>query len=230
MRITGLLAIGFLAAVTVGSAQAAPNLITNGDFSAGNAGFTSAYTYETPASNVLVPEGTYTVTGDPHSVHDSWITLSGGNELIVNGATSGQPTIWEEDGISGAGSYHFSAAVTNICCNISYTGDNEPSQIIFQFSTDSGATWHDITNQLTNPPSDAGNPYALAANFTTTGTFDIRAVNGLTAAGGNDFAIDDIVVTSAVPEPAAWAMLLIGFFGVGAATRALRSRGALNAA
>ena len=40
------------------------NLLTNGDFSAGNTGFTSQYTYS-PGN--LLHEGTYTVDNNPHN-------------------------------------------------------------------------------------------------------------------------------------------------------------------
>jgi hypothetical protein len=33
-------------------------------------------------------------------------------------------------------------------------------------------------------------------------------------AGGNDFGIDDLVIT-AVPEPSTWAMMILGFAGIG---------------
>lgn len=232
MRMTGLLAASLLAATaTFSGAQAAVNLIANGDFSAGNTAFThgAEYAYVAPSAGALVPEGLYTIASDPNSVHPSWISTPGSNpELIVNGATSSDATIWQESGLGSAGTYAFSANVTNICCNTSYGGPNEPSEIIFQYSTD-GSTWTNIASQLTAPPGDAGIPYLLTANFTTTGAFDIRAINSLSAAGGNDFALDNISVTAAgVPEPATWTMFLVGFLGLGAMARMARNKGALG--
>jgi hypothetical protein len=43
----------------------------------------------------------------------------------------------------------------------------------------------------------------------------------LTAAGGNDFALDDITL-SVAPEPATWAMMIVGFGFAGAALRRRR--------
>lgn len=42
------------------------------------------------------------------------------------------------------------------------------------------------------------------------------------ASGGNSLEISDIAAISAVPEPAAWAMMILGFGGVGALVRKRR--------
>jgi len=41
---------------------------------------------------------------------------------------------------------------------------------------------------------------------------------------GEYFAVDNLSLSGAVPEPAAWGMMLVGFFGLGGAMRAARSR------
>src|ERR1700749_1397898 len=109
------------AAVSFSPALAAPNLITNGDFSAGNTGFTSGYTYVAPTANSMYPEGLYTIASDPYSVHNLWVSIPGGNpQLIVNGATNGSTTpVWGEQNISmvKSGIYSFSADITDVCCN-----------------------------------------------------------------------------------------------------------------
>ena len=62
----------------------AQNLVINGNFEAGNTGFTSAYTYAgvagTPSpisgnANTLWDEGTYSVGTDPNSLHASWASF-----------------------------------------------------------------------------------------------------------------------------------------------------------
>jgi len=63
-----------------------PNLcadIVNGDFSAGNTGFTSEYKYVSPADAQpaggyplgMWAEGTYSVDTDPHNQHDLWASF-----------------------------------------------------------------------------------------------------------------------------------------------------------
>jgi hypothetical protein len=58
------LAIAAIAAsiALCGVAQASPNLLVNGDFEAGNTGFTTQYTHS-PATGV--PEGVYAILSNP---------------------------------------------------------------------------------------------------------------------------------------------------------------------
>jgi gliding motility-associated-like protein len=72
-------------------------LVTNGDFEAGNTSFTSDYDY-CNTSDCLVPEGTYTVAADPTVYHPAFVgsdhTSGSGNFMIVNGSTTGSENIW----------------------------------------------------------------------------------------------------------------------------------------
>ena len=75
------------------------NLVANGDFSLGNVGFTSSYTWSAPPSTILL-EGDYSVYTDPHLVHLGFTsfgdhTTGTGNMMIVNGGPT--PTdVWCE--------------------------------------------------------------------------------------------------------------------------------------
>jgi hypothetical protein len=73
------------------------NLITNGDFEAGNKAFSSEYT----ASDSTQPEGTYTVGRDPVQHHPGAAsyadhTSGKGLMMIVNGAPAAGRTVWEQ--------------------------------------------------------------------------------------------------------------------------------------
>ena len=235
-------ALAFAAIVTVtamsAGAASAANLITNGDFSSGFTGFTTQYNPVAPTPNSLYPEGDITIAANPYSVHNLWVDLgdTGNPMLIVNGATQGSPTIWEEDNIatSAGGTYSFSADVMDICCNSAFGGNsNSPSLITFQVSTDGGAIWTDLASYLSAPgliaqSGDSGIAQSISGSFTSAagGQFSIRALNGITAAGGNDFALDNISVAG-VPEPATWAMMMVGLGSLGLS---LRSRRRLAAA
>ena len=86
------------------------NLIVNGDFEAGNTGFTSDYTYVAPplsnsGTNSLGAPAVYSVETDPYKGHAGWAsygdhTSGAGNMLIGNAAcddeqpTPGVETIW----------------------------------------------------------------------------------------------------------------------------------------
>ncbi len=69
------------------------NLINNGDFEAGNTGFTTEYTYLDPSVTggwTLGPEYMYTVSTNPSLYHSAWSsfgdhTSGSGNMMIVNG-------------------------------------------------------------------------------------------------------------------------------------------------
>jgi len=229
-----LSAVVAAAAMIPSLASAATNLITNGDFSAGNTGFTSGYGYVAPTANSMYPEGKYTIASNPIDVHDLWVSVPGGNNmLIANGAANSTLNIWEQSAIAvtNGGKYNFSADVMNVCCNKNFGGANSPSTIIFQVSADGGATWTDLVDHTTTPPADAGVIAPLSALYTaTSSSISLRAINSINAASGNDFAIDNLTFASAVPEPSTWAMLFLGFGAIGLMMRRRQSRGLAIAA
>jgi hypothetical protein len=197
----------------------ASNLITNGDFSTGFAGFTSDYTpVAYPSFNALLPEGTFTVGADPILDHQYFVPFSGSNDmLLVNGSTNGGETVL---GYSSplllAGTYSFGATVTDICCNETFAaagGVNAPSELKFVISTDGFVTSQTITTFTTSPP-DGGVLNNISATFTASSPFEFRIVDGSLAASGNDFGIDNLSIT-AVPEASTWAMMILGFCGLG---------------
>ena len=212
-------------------ASAASNLITNGDFSqAYGTGFTSGYNPVAPTANSMVPEGTITIAADPNSVHDSWIHVGGSNPmLIANGAANSTLNIWESTALNVAagGKYNFAGDVMNVCCNLSFTGANSPSTINFEISLNGGA-WMNLASHTTNPGlPDAGLSVGVTGLYTAAaaGTVQIRAINAIDAASGNDFALDNLSFASAVPEPGTWAMLFLGFGAIGLMMRRRQSRG-----
>ncbi|HEY5141704.1 MAG TPA: PKD-like domain-containing protein, partial [Methylococcales bacterium] len=84
-------------------------LVTNGNFSAGHVGFTSAYGYVPPAPNCLWPEGLFTVDWNPNFDHTNFwgrdhtarvlnpAPVNTGNLLIINGSGSNPPiVVWQE--------------------------------------------------------------------------------------------------------------------------------------
>lgn len=73
------------------------NLIFNGDFTFGNLGFTSSYTYTTN----LWPEATYCIGTNPQTFHTGFAacgdhTTGTGNMMVVNGAGTPNTTIWQQ--------------------------------------------------------------------------------------------------------------------------------------
>jgi hypothetical protein len=213
-----VLAAALLAAA---APAAAVNLVINGNFSQGNVGFTSDYSYRAPGNyGGALAEGLYAIDTSALNTHPAWQDFADNTAdaaavyFIANGAgfnsVAWQQTITVNPGYR----YNFSAFVANSCCNANQAPPNF-SELVLQ--------------------ADAGNGFATIANFTLSGvgqwlpvagnfingqntSLKLRIVNTNTVAGGNDFALDDIAF-GAVPEPTTWAMLVMGFGLVGAGMR-----------
>jgi hypothetical protein len=221
MRTLITLAIAFAAAAPA----AAASLVTNGDFEAGNSGFSTDYGYAAPAANALIPEGLYTVDDDAADVHPSWVsfgdnTSGSGNYLIVNGHTTAAKTVWDSGllVVQPGTAYSFAAFAAEICCNASYTGTNDPATLNFVL-TDNLANVVPLA-AFTTTGKTAGVWYGLASvwNSGAATSATIRLLDSSIAPSGNDFGIDDISF-NAVPEPASWALMIAGFGLVGVAAR-----------
>lgn len=163
------------------------NLIVNGDFSAGNGGFTTSYTYmpDLPGvQNELWNEGTYTVVSNPNFVHSNFSPCTdhggGGDMMVVNGAASLQQVWCQTISVTPNTDYIFEAYATSV----------EPSSpAILQFAID---------GVLLGSPFGLGggtcNWQQFYATWNSGGSTNVQIciTNQNTAASGNDFALDDI--------------------------------------
>jgi hypothetical protein len=216
--------MAILTAIVLGTGPAFANLITNGDFESGNAGFTSAYLYfaqpSSPANHYAYPkaslydEGTYGVGANPNLYHVNWgnvvdHTTGQGNMMIVNGSrnTFAGLNVWSDTcAVDLNTTYDFSAWMTAIYPN---------SQSNLAIS---------INGKLIGAIQLAGSPGTWQHFFEpwfsgSDTTAKITLVDLTHVAGGNDFAIDDIGFDkrSPVPIPAAVWLFgsgLLGLFGV----------------
>lgn len=161
------------------------NLIVNGNFSAGNSGFTSQYTYN--AASGINP-GVYTVSNNPVAWHpqmpactDYTGTAGNGNMMIVNGAQTANVRVWTQTvTVQPNTNYAFETWVQHM------TSSN-PAQL--QFS---------INGVLIGPVFTANNTACIWNRFysswnsgnSTSAT--IAMVNQNQVFTGNDFALDDI--------------------------------------
>ena len=222
MKTTRKLAmLGCLGALTV--SQASANLVINGDFEAGNTGFTSDYTYIAPgtlspvgapdnpggSAYTLWDEGTYSVGTDPNSLHASWAsfgdhTTGTGNMLIVNGAAS-PVSVWQgtlNSPLVVGQTYEFSAWVANLYPPPvgSETIPTAPAQLQFSIGG------NQIGTSFTAPG------VGVWSEFTATfvaGSEPIGVLDLNTVPSGNDFALDDISLV-AVPEPTTMTIIIAG--------------------
>ena len=165
-------------------------LVTNGDFEAGNTGFTSEYSFA-PGSNTT--EGEYTVRSDPQNWNTAFAatpdhTSGTGNVLVVNGATSGNPFLWQQSvTVSPSTPYTFSAWISTAVAGgpadltVQVNGTQLGSSFTAPAATGTWDNWLETWNSGAS---------TLA---------DIRIFNTDLSTFPNDFYVDDI--SFFVPEP-----------------------------
>ena len=183
-----------LAFLTLFSARA-QNLIQNGDFEAGNTAFSNDYVYS--AVN-LVPEGTYSVVKNPHSVHGSWAsfgdhTSGSGLMLAANGSPNPTNVVWRQTvAVTPNTKYLFSAWAAS-----SYP--ISPSEFHFIVNGEPQG------NVVALPPATGvwQNYSAFwESSNAVSAKLEVRMLN--TAFNGNDLVLDDLSfrrVNSSIPLP-----------------------------
>lgn len=177
----------------VPAAQA--NLLTNGDFESGNSGFTSDYFYA-PGGNTT--EGQYTVRTDPQNWNGAYYampdhTTGTGNLLVVNGATSGTPTVWTETiGVTPNTLCDFSGFVSTAV-------SGGPADLVVLVN---GVQLGGSTTAPADPMTWLGFSRIFATGTATSAKVEIVDLN--TNRYPNDFYLDDLSL-NAVPEPAPFA-------------------------
>jgi hypothetical protein len=202
--------------------------------------FTTDYSFRTGAQNTgansMYDEGTWTITTNPYSVHNLWIDQPQPNDpfLILNGNTTPNVKAYESNAIDvGPGTYRFSYDILNVCCNSAHDPNGVPPFLQLWYfkgvddTTPVGPI--NIGTQIKNVGSSHG-------WFNVSGNCTISAPGGYVrlglsdfngAADGNDFGVDNIKLAT-VPEPASWALMIVGFGSAGAMLRR-RRQGAATA-
>ncbi|MBK9255183.1 MAG: gliding motility-associated C-terminal domain-containing protein [Saprospiraceae bacterium] len=164
------------------------NLITNGDFSLGNTGFSTQYAPGTGgAFGLLSNEGQYAIGPNPNAFHTNFApcqdhTGGGGNMMVINGA-AGLQQIWCQNiAVMPNTDYIFSAWAASV---------NPSSPAILQFS---------VGGVLLGTPLTLGancnwRQFYTIWNSGSNTSIQICVTNQNTAASGNDFALDDIFLS-----------------------------------
>ena len=166
-----------------------PDLVTNGDFSSGNNGFTTGYQIGTGGSwGLLSLEGRYVVMNSANAAHsnfancfDHTIGTTAGSMLIVNGSAVSGTIVWEQIiNVAVNTDYLFSMWATSV------VGQNPG---IFTFSIN-GTQIGALLNLPNTTCQWVNFDETWNSGMTTTATIAIESLN--TQVSGNDFAIDDI--------------------------------------
>ena len=221
-HVVALLAVAACALAPV--AASADPIIPNASFSAGYSGFTSSYAYlpypGAYSPGLMYPEGYFTVGTNPGFVHDRWVTMAdhttgNGGMLIVNGNRLSNVTVWSATvEVTGNTLYDFSAWAAS-------TYWRSPSSLAFSINGT-------ILSTPLALPSDRGIWQRFAAPWFSgnTTTAVLSLVNLNTEWNGNDFALDDIALTTRPqvdPEPfiepvpdggSSWLLLAAGLAGI----------------
>ncbi|NRA31236.1 MAG: hypothetical protein HRU11_13355 [Parvularculaceae bacterium] len=190
-----VLVIAVASVLALGGPALAANLIVNGDFEAGNTGFSSDYLFTTSNRN----PAQYTVGTNPRAWNSNLRsfgdnTTGSTNMMIVNGSQSVGDVVWRQSvAVNPATSYDFSMFVRS-----AFSGSGDSQLRINGQTVGDPFLEDDVTDWLEIKRSWESGLSSIAL---------IEIINLGTAFGGNDFAFDDISFlegdTSAVPVPAA---------------------------
>ncbi len=176
----------------------AQELVTNGNFEAGNTGFTSDYSYKADLPGVndeLVPDGGtdgYGVGTDGQNYHPSFWGVDHtygtgtGNFMLVNG--HGSLVVWKNENVTVLPNtkYYFSAWAMSLNSVAPF------GKLRFSVNGTQVGTEAVLTAGQDNNSNNGWVKFYGEWNSGTATSADIYIVDNETAAGGNDFGLDDI--------------------------------------
>lgn len=180
-------AVGTLVVSGTAYASSANDLVINGDFSAGNTGFTSQYANSPTGLGAV---GQYTVANNPSALNGAWPALkpvgSDTNMLIANGSSTPGASVWSQTvSVAPNSTYMFSVQVASLYA--------QPAAIDFVVNGVSIGT-------RSAPTTVAKWVEVVVAWHSGAATVaKLSIVDTDLASGGNDFALDNIALSGANP-------------------------------
>ncbi|MBK6775277.1 MAG: hypothetical protein IPG74_05305 [Flavobacteriales bacterium] len=161
------------------------NIVTNGNFSAGNTGFTNQFNL---ALN-MQPEPTYNVGANANWYHPQWQGTGNGNFLLINAG-------WMHGG------WNAWCQTIPVCPNQTYTLVLRAMSVATQGAPMLDWAINGVSQNYAMQTAAAQGSWTLFTNTWTSGPgqfsadFCIRVVSGWGV--GNDFAVDDISISSTI--------------------------------
>lgn len=161
--------------------------VINGDFSSGNTGFSTEFTY---SPSDLHPQTTYAIVANPSSLHSAWAsygdhTTGSGLMMAVNGCDSTPKIVWSQSvPVTRNKSYQFSTWIAS-----SYPDARAILRVTINGTTVISGF------ESTSPLGVWQEAIALWSSGTNT-TAQIDIIDIRCVAGGNDYALDDITFIS----------------------------------
>jgi hypothetical protein len=184
-----------------GAKPPVPNLVPNGDFSAGNTQFSSDYTY----ANFNTLEGEYTVGTNPQAFNGNLLIIgdhtTGDGLMFIGNGKATPDRVWYSGpiSVSPGTKYYFEAWVMNACCPPPYGNGVTPvgpSELSFYANDELLGTRTSSQLGVWEPLSTTW--YSGGATSVT-----LKLVNANTQPSGNDFGVDDVFlgIESSIPPP-----------------------------
>jgi uncharacterized protein YjdB len=194
---------------TSSSFSVAQELVVNGNFSQGNTGFTTGYSYVVNSANPAVEnelwdEGRYSIGTDARNYHTNFWgidhtnnAVGNRNMMIVNGYPgTNNTTIWQQTvNVRSHSEYYFSAWAMSLNTHTPYARlqfevNGQTVGTIGELGTGPGNAEQALNSANYWIRFHSGDNPWYSGDYE--GPITIRIVNLETAAGGNDFALDDI--------------------------------------
>lgn len=161
------------------------NLVTNGNFSAGNSGFTNQFPLDFNMQN----EPSYNVGPNANWYHPQWNCTGNGNFLMINAgwAHSGYDAWCQTIPVCPGQTYTLVVRAASLAAQgaplLNWVIDGVGQSMLMQTAASQG-TWTQFTNSWTSGPGQ------YSASF----CIEVSSSWGV----GNDFALDDISISSTI--------------------------------
>jgi hypothetical protein len=178
-----------------------PNLVPNGDFSAGNTQFASDYAY----AGLNTVEGEYTVGTNPQAFNGNLLVIgdhtTGDGLMFIGNGKATPDRVWYAGpiAVSAGTKYYFEAWVMNVCCPPPY-GDGinpvGPSELSF-YANDV------LLGTRTSQKLGVWEGLSTTWESGSATSVTLKLVNANTQPSGNDFGVDDVFlgIESSVNPP-----------------------------